>query len=130
MAGAGAVQGSVKWWARHHRAHHRYTDTDLDPYGAHLGLWHSHIGWMLTKPRVRHGPADTSDLRQNRVVAWQHHWFFVLAFVFGLAVPALVPALCWDDARGGVFFAGFLRLTAVHHVSRGPVKPRDTDADR
>lgn len=24
IAGAGAVQGSIKWWARGHRAHHRY----------------------------------------------------------------------------------------------------------
>lgn len=35
--GAGAVEGSIKWWARGHRAHHRYTDTDLDPYNAHKG---------------------------------------------------------------------------------------------
>ncbi|KAG9119243.1 hypothetical protein FRC07_005803, partial [Ceratobasidium sp. 392] len=38
MAGAGAVQGSIKWWSRGHRAHHRYTDTELDPYNAHLGI--------------------------------------------------------------------------------------------
>ena len=31
---SGAVQGSAKWWCRHHRVHHRYTDTDLDPYSA------------------------------------------------------------------------------------------------
>ncbi|CAD6938789.1 unnamed protein product, partial [Tilletia controversa] len=36
--GTGAVEGSIHWWARGHRAHHRYTDTNLDPYGAHNGL--------------------------------------------------------------------------------------------
>lgn len=30
--GGGAVEGSVRWWARDHRAHHRYTDTEKDPY--------------------------------------------------------------------------------------------------
>ena len=37
MWGTGAVQGSIKWWSRGHRAHHRYTDTELDPYNAHEG---------------------------------------------------------------------------------------------
>ncbi|KAH9263009.1 hypothetical protein BASA83_013688 [Batrachochytrium salamandrivorans] len=32
LAGAGAVQGSIRWWSRGHRAHHRYTDTPKDPY--------------------------------------------------------------------------------------------------
>ena len=36
--GSGAVEGSIHWWSRGHRSHHRYTDTDLDPYGAHTGL--------------------------------------------------------------------------------------------
>ena len=51
IAGAGAVEGSIKWWSRGHRAHHRYTDTALDPYNAHEGFFFSHIGWMLVKPR-------------------------------------------------------------------------------
>ncbi|EUC54182.1 delta 9-fatty acid desaturase, partial [Rhizoctonia solani AG-3 Rhs1AP] len=44
LAGAGAVQGSIKWWSRGHRAHHRYTDTELDPYNAHWGFFWSHVG--------------------------------------------------------------------------------------
>ena len=117
LAGAGAVQGSIKWWSRSHRAHHRYTDTDLDPYGAHHGFWWSHIGWMLVKPSTKPGPEDIRDLKNNTVVIWQHQWFFTLAFIFGVLVPAVVPGLFWGDWRGGVFFAGFLRLTCVHHVS-------------
>lgn len=118
LAGAGAVQGSIKWWSRSHRAHHRYTDTDLDPYGAHHGFWWSHIGWMLVKPSRRPGPADIRDLKNNSIVDWQHQWFFMLAFMFGILVPAAVPGLLWNDWRGGVFFAGFLRLTCVHHVRK------------
>ena len=37
FAGAGAAQGSIRWWSRGHRSHHRYTDTDLDPYNAQRG---------------------------------------------------------------------------------------------
>ncbi|KAF8271839.1 delta 9-fatty acid desaturase [Lactarius quietus] len=67
VAGAGAVEGSIKWWSRGHRAHHRYTDTELDPYNAHRGLLWSHIGWMVVKPRRKPGVADVSDLSKTRL---------------------------------------------------------------
>ncbi|KAJ1946676.1 stearoyl-CoA 9-desaturase, partial [Linderina macrospora] len=47
LAGSAAVQGSIFWWSRDHRVHHRYTDTSRDPYNALEGFWHSHMGWML-----------------------------------------------------------------------------------
>jgi stearoyl-CoA desaturase (Delta-9 desaturase) len=72
---------------------------------------------MLVKPRIRPGPADTSDLKQTKVVMWQHRQYFPLSLMFGLAIPAMMPGLLWNDWRGGLFFAGFLRLTLVHHVS-------------
>ncbi|KAF6757738.1 delta 9-fatty acid desaturase protein [Ephemerocybe angulata] len=62
-----APAGSIKWWSRGHRAHHRYTDTDLDPYNAHKGFFYSHIGWMLVKPRRKPGVADVSDLGKDPV---------------------------------------------------------------
>jgi stearoyl-CoA desaturase (delta-9 desaturase) len=39
--GAAAVEGSARWWSREHRAHHRYTDTDKDPYSVRKGLLYS-----------------------------------------------------------------------------------------
>ena len=116
MAGAGAVEGSIKWWSRGHRAHHRYTDTDLDPYNAHQGFWYSHVGWMLLKPRRRPGVADISDLSKNEVVRWQHRWYITLLLTFGFGIPTVVPGLLWGDWKGGYFFAGAARLVFVHHV--------------
>lgn len=115
LAGAGAVEGSIKWWARGHRAHHRYTDTDLDPYGAHHGLLWSHIGWMIVKPRRKPGVADVSDLSKNQVVRWQHRHYLPLFLTMGLFVPMAVAGLGWGDWRGGFFFAGVARLMFVHH---------------
>jgi stearoyl-CoA desaturase (Delta-9 desaturase) len=117
ITGAGAVQGSIKWWARGHRAHHRYTDTDLDPYGAHHGLLWSHIGWMVVKPRRKPGVADISDLSKNHVVRWQHRWYLTLLILMAFAVPTLVAGLGWGDWRGGMYYAGATRLMFVHHVS-------------
>ncbi|KAI0352765.1 hypothetical protein OH77DRAFT_1484997 [Trametes cingulata] len=115
VMGASAVQGSVYWWARGHRSHHRYTDTPLDPYNAKRGLFYSHIGWMLVKPSVKPGYADISDLQKNDIVQWQHRWYFVIIAVVGYALPTLVAGLGWGDWWGGFYYAGMMRLTLAHH---------------
>ncbi|EIW77198.1 delta 9-fatty acid desaturase protein [Coniophora puteana RWD-64-598 SS2] len=115
ILGAGAVQGSIRWWARGHRAHHRYTDTDLDPYNAHKGLLWSHIGWMLFKPRRKPGVADISDLAKNEVVRWQHRHYLFLVFGMGYIFPMVVAGLGWGDWKGGYVYASLLRLCFVHH---------------
>lgn len=118
--GAGAVQGSIKWWSRGHRAHHRYTDTDLDPYGAHHGLLWSHIGWMVIHPRRKPGVADCSDLNNNPLVRWQHKYYLWLLFSMAVIVPTAIPGIFWGDWRGGYFYAAAARLVFVHHVRIDP----------
>ncbi|CED83656.1 Delta 9 fatty acid desaturase [Phaffia rhodozyma] len=113
--GAGAVEGSIKWWSRGHRAHHRYTDTDLDPYNAHKGFFYSHIGWMLIKPRGQIGTADISDLSRNPVVKFQQKWYVYLIIGMGFLFPTAVAGLLWGDWAGGFYFAGAARLCFVHH---------------
>lgn len=115
LCGAGSVQGSIKWWSRGHRAHHRYTDTKLDPYSAHEGFWWAHVGWMLVKPRGKIGVADISDLSRNPVVKWQHDNYVLLMVIMGLVFPTLVAGLGWGDWKGGLLFAGAARLVFVHH---------------
>ncbi|KAJ7452181.1 delta 9-fatty acid desaturase protein [Mycena galericulata] len=115
IAGAGAAQGPIKWWARGHRAHHRYTDTKLDPYNASEGFWHSHIGWLLVKPRRKQGTADITDLARNPVVRWQNDHFIALLLFVSFVLPTVIAWLGWGDARGGYIYAGLLRLTFVHH---------------
>ncbi|KAM0753685.1 putative stearoyl-CoA 9-desaturase [Meredithblackwellia eburnea MCA 4105] len=115
LGGSGAVEGSIKWWSRGHRAHHRYCDTELDPYSAHKGLLWSHVGWMIVKPRRKPGVADVSDLSKNEVVKWQHRWYLPLIIGMGFVFPTVVAGLFWGDWRGGFFFAGAARLLFVHH---------------
>lgn len=115
LAGSGACEGSIKWWSRGHRAHHRYTDTELDPYNAHRGFWYSHVGWMLVKPRIKPGVADISDLIKNPVVRFQQKHYVKLLLTMGFIVPTVLPGLLWGDYRGGYFYAGAARLLFVHH---------------
>ncbi|KAI0313334.1 delta9-fatty acid desaturase [Amylostereum chailletii] len=115
IAGSGAGQGTIKWWARGHRAHHRYTDTPLDPYDITKGLMWAHIGWIVFKPRRRQGVSDISDLRASHVVRWQaKHYLWLLLFM-ALGLPTLIPGLCWGDWRGGFVYAGAVRLCCVYH---------------
>ncbi|KAJ2252643.1 stearoyl-CoA 9-desaturase [Coemansia sp. RSA 454] len=118
LAGAAAVQGSIFWWARDHRVHHRYTDTFRDPYNALEGFWHSHIGWMLVKKdRRRLGYADTSDLKTDPLIRWQHKYYPLLVLIFSVAIPILIAGLGWGDWRGGFFYAAVLRMVLFHHAT-------------
>ncbi|CAJ0827257.1 5696_t:CDS:2 [Entrophospora sp. SA101] len=105
---SGAVEGSVRWWCRDHRAHHRYTDTEKDPYSAHKGLLYSHIGWMLLKQNPNTiGKADISDLNSDPLLRFQHRNFLYFALGMGFLLPTL----------GGFYFAAVLRLVVVHHAT-------------
>lgn len=118
--GAAAVQGSAFWWAKRHRAHHRYTDTDLDPYSANRGLFFSHIGWILLR-RDASGPAegraDAGDLKKDKIVQWQHRYFVPLSLGLGLVLPVVICGVFWGDWRGGVVYAAILRMAILQQCT-------------
>ncbi|TGZ84914.1 hypothetical protein EX30DRAFT_337366 [Ascodesmis nigricans] len=116
--GGGAVEGSIRWWSRDHRAHHRYTDTDKDPYSVRKGFWYSHLGWMILKQNPKRiGRTDISDLNQDPVVVWQHKNYLLVLTVMGLVFPTLVAGLGWGDWKGGFVYAGILRIFVVQQAT-------------
>ncbi|RMZ87492.1 hypothetical protein DV736_g5281, partial [Chaetothyriales sp. CBS 134916] len=116
--GGGAVEGSIRWWARDHRAHHRYTDTDKDPYSVRKGLIYSHFGWMLLKQNPKRiGRTDISDLNEDPVVIWQHRNYLKVVIAMGLIFPTLVAGLGWNDWWGGFIYAGILRIFFVQQAT-------------
>ncbi|KAI5777831.1 hypothetical protein EDC01DRAFT_635493 [Geopyxis carbonaria] len=116
--GGGAVEGSIRWWSRDHRAHHRYTDTDKDPYSVRKGLLYSHMGWMIMKQNPKRiGRTDISDLNEDPVVVWQHkNYLWVVGFM-GLLFPSAVAGLLWNDWWGGFIYAGILRICFVQQAT-------------
>ncbi|KAJ5808324.1 hypothetical protein N7474_009593 [Penicillium riverlandense] len=114
--GACQMQWSILWWARHHRAHHRYVDTDRDPYNARRGLLWSHIGWLLTHSgRESWGEVDMSDLENDSVVQWQHKHYTALKLLVGISLPTLVAHFGWNDSEGGFLYASLLRVCITWH---------------
>ncbi len=88
LAGLTTVQKGPLWWAAHHRDHHRYSDTALDPHTPKKGLWWSHMGWILsptTKVTDMERVRDLSkfpELRWLNRNDWVGPWFLgVLAFL-------------------------------------------------
>mmetsp|Transcript_41224 Transcript_41224/g.66855 ORF Transcript_41224/g.66855 Transcript_41224/m.66855 type:complete len:417 (+) Transcript_41224:279-1529(+) len=111
LMGTSGGQGSIIWWTRDHRAHHRFVDTYRDPYNAKAGLFYSHIGWVLLRqdPQKR-GKVDVSDLKEDPVVCFQRDHYFLLFVLMAFVFPTVVAGLGWGDWWGGFFIAGLVRM--------------------
>lgn len=110
-----AVQGSAMEWAYYHRRHHRYVDTDEDPYETPKGFWHSHLLWMFRK-RSSLDLAAVSDLERNRLVRFQHRYYGYLLAAVNLA-PVLFLGWLFQDYWGAVVLALLGRMFLVHHCT-------------
>ncbi|THX15574.1 hypothetical protein D6D13_02006 [Aureobasidium pullulans] len=118
LGGAAAFQHSIRWWATKHRAHHRFTDTSKDPYAAHLGFWHAHMGWLVFKQDQKIiGRVNVYDLDQDRIVMWQHKYLLPLQLLLGYALPISIAHYCWNDIRGGLIYASILRIFLAHQAT-------------
>jgi stearoyl-CoA desaturase (Delta-9 desaturase) len=60
LGGLTAVQKGPLWWAAHHRAHHRNSDTEQDPHTPMKGFRQSHIGWIMAD---RYNATDLAAVR-------------------------------------------------------------------
>jgi stearoyl-CoA desaturase (Delta-9 desaturase) len=128
--GSMAVQGPVIGWVSDHRKHHAHADHDGDPHSPHVGhgrgamgvlrgLWHAHIGWLLTNQgraeRRRYAP----DLCEDAGMRWinRHFVAFVLA---GLYIPAAAGYAITGTLVGaatGLLWGGLVRVFFVHHIT-------------
>lgn len=68
-------QHPILQWARDHRVHHKFTDTNADPYNSRRGFFFSHIGWLMCKKHpdvVDQGKkVDMSDLENDPMMQFQ-----------------------------------------------------------
>merc|ERR1719151_222221 len=90
LANSIANQGSIYHWARDHRVHHKFSETDADPHNAQRGFFYAHVGWLLCKKHpdvVKEGKKlDFNDLKRDGFVMFQRKldpWFTMfMCFVF------------------------------------------------
>ncbi|XP_070154517.1 acyl-CoA Delta-9 desaturase-like isoform X2 [Polyergus mexicanus] len=95
-----ALQDSMYQWVRDHRMHHKFTDTDADPYNARRGFFYSHVGWLMLRKHpdvIRKGATiDMSDLERDPLVVFQKKWYPYLA-VLSFIVLIIVPWWGWGE---------------------------------
>ncbi len=105
-----AWQGSIKWWVLRHRMHHRFTDTDLDPYDSRRGFWYAHFGWLMEKPQYhsRFSTIDLSDLYLDPVVSWNSKFYPTLVIFFGFFFPTGLGWLLTGSMLDGFLWIGVI----------------------
>lgn len=111
-----AFQNSVYEWARDHRVHHKFTDTNADPHNSKRGFFFSHMGWLLCKkhPDVKKfgDKIDMSDLKNDPCVMFQHNHYLVLMVFISFILPAAIPCLLWNET----FKASFLNASVFRYI--------------
>jgi stearoyl-CoA desaturase (delta-9 desaturase) len=128
VAGSMAVQSPPITWVADHRRHHAFSDRDGDPHSPWLfgtsplalarGFWHAHMGWIFERDvtnKERFAPdlmADKDIVRVNKL--------FVVFTTLTFLLPAILGGLItwsWWGALTAFFWAGFVRVAALHHVT-------------
>ena len=85
LLGTTATQKGVLWWAAHHRAHHKYSDTPRDIHSVRQhGFWWAHVKWILVKKYV---PTDF-----DRIKDFAKYPELRLLNTFNLVPPLLLAA--------------------------------------
>ncbi|KFM62060.1 Stearoyl-CoA desaturase 5, partial [Stegodyphus mimosarum] len=106
-----AFENDIYEWARDHRVHHKYSETDADPHNAKRGFFFAHIGWLLCRKHpdvIKRGKAiDLSDLMADPVVRFHRKHYLKLVLLCCFVMPTLIPMYCW----GETFLNSFLIAT-------------------
>lgn len=91
LLGSTATQKGVLWWAAHHRAHHKYSDTPRDIHSVRQhGFWWAHVKWILVTTYVETDIDRIKDFARYPELRWLNKYHLV---------PPLLLA-------GGLFLAG------------------------
>lgn len=113
--GAAAFEQSALKWCSQHRDHHRFVDSERDPYNIKYGFFYAHMGWlMFWKHRI--DLENAKDLQANRMLMNQHRYYMVWAFGSGVVIPLIIGALT-GHLLGAFLLTVCARITLVYHAT-------------
>lgn len=118
FANSMAFQNDIFEWARDHRVHHKYSETDADPHNAVRGFFFAHIGWLMVRkhPDVieKGGKLELHDLMADKVVMFQRKYYKPSVLLMCFFVPMFVPWYLWGESLWVAYFIpALLRYTLV-----------------
>jgi stearoyl-CoA desaturase (delta-9 desaturase) len=113
-----AFHGSPVWWATIHRAHHRYSDTELDPHTPMKGYFEAFSFYTEWKyPEHINPEVQSRDLLKDPVYKllesrgnWK--WGYALCVGICLAFRALLWMAFGPIVAGASLLGGFMALNA------------------
>ncbi len=108
FGGTTALQKGPLWWAAHHRAHHRFSDTEQDIHSPLRGFWHSHIGWIMSDRNTATDLNAVKDLARFPELRFLDRYDWIGGWVVGVA-SFLVAG--WS----GLVIGFFLSTVALWH---------------
>lgn len=129
VAGSMAVEGSVAGWVANHRRHHMFSDRPGDPHSPHLkrgarfgqlrGLVHAHLGWLFAgdDAAVERFAPDLLRDRDTRVISKLFPVFAVASLALPFGLGWLLSGRTVVGALTALIWAGFVRMTLLHHVT-------------
>ena len=115
IAGAVVVQRPVIEWARVHRVHHRYSDTELDPHNINQGFFYAHMGWIFQKTPLANDYSTVPDLLNDPLALWQRKYYWWLVLIFGVGTSTLIGAMI-GRPLGGFLWGFALRMVTQNHI--------------
>jgi len=111
-----SFQNDIIEWARDHRVHHKYSETNADPHNALRGFFFAHMGWLLVRkhPDVKEKGKglDLSDLTNDPLLMFQKKYYKPLVLFFSFIVPTMVP-LYWGERFSVAFYTAALLRYAI-----------------
>nr|AMM72862.1 stearoyl-CoA desaturase-1 [Acanthogobius hasta] len=117
FANSMAFQNDIFEWARDHRVHHKYSESDADPHNAKRGFFFSHIGWLLVRkhPDVieKGGKLELKDLTSDPVVRFQRKYYKMSVVLMCFLLPTMVPWYFWGESLLVSYFVPALLRYAV-----------------
>ncbi len=107
-------QGPALKWASDHRRHHKYIDTEKDPYNINQGFFYAHMGWLFFEDDPK-APFD-KDLEKDPLVAFQYKYYVPLAIFSGFFLPMGIGALMGSPIAA-FLWAGLIRIVVSQHTT-------------
>ncbi|XP_068597662.1 stearoyl-CoA desaturase b [Brachionichthys hirsutus] len=118
LANSMSFQNDIYEWARDHRVHHKFSETDADPHNAKRGFFFAHVGWLLVRKHpdvIEKGKKlELSDLKADEVVMFQRRHYKLSVTILCFLVPTVVPWYFWGETLAvGYFVPGLMRYAVI-----------------
>ncbi len=118
LLGASAAQRGPLWWVSHHRAHHKYSDTELDHHSPkQQGFIYSHLGWLFANKNFKTDYKYVEDLSKFKELIWLDRFDSIVPIIFALLCTTLGYFSNNLTAGQGLMWGFIVPTVIVYHAT-------------